>query len=85
MTAAACIDAEPERVYAIIAAYHNGHRGILPHEFSALSVERGGVGAGTIIRFRMSVMGRRQGATGPVGGHRGVIRKNSVRIEIGGL
>ena len=60
VTAAACIDAAPERVYAIIADYHRGHAGILPHEFSGLSVERGGVGAGTIIRFRMRVMGRKR-------------------------
>jgi polyketide cyclase/dehydrase/lipid transport protein len=58
VTAAASIDAAPERVYAIIADYHNGHAGILPREFSGLSVERGGVGAGTVIRFRMRVMGR---------------------------
>jgi len=60
VTAAASIDAAPERVYAIIADYHNGHAGILPDEFSDLTVERGGVGAGTVIRFRMRVMGRTQ-------------------------
>jgi hypothetical protein len=58
--AATRIDAAPERVYAIIADYHNGHPGILPDEFRGLSVERGGVGAGTVIRFRMRVMGRTQ-------------------------
>lgn len=58
VTAAACIDAAPERVYAIIADYRSGHPGILPGEFSGLLVERGGSGAGTIIRFRMRVMGR---------------------------
>jgi hypothetical protein len=57
VSAAARIDAAPERVYAIIADYHNGHAGILPREFSDLSVERGGVGDGTIIRFRMQMMG----------------------------
>lgn len=42
----------------MIADYHNGHPSILPDEFDGLTVERGGVGAGTIIRFRMRVMGR---------------------------
>jgi len=47
-------------VYAVIADYHNGHPRILPEEFSGMVVERGGTGRGTIIRFQMSVLGRKQ-------------------------
>lgn len=60
VTAAARIPASPERVYAIIADYRSGHPGILPDAFSDLTVERGGTGAGTMIRFRMRVFGRTQ-------------------------
>lgn len=56
--AAVSIDAALEDAYAIMADYRNGLAGILPCEFSDLSVKRGGVGAGTIIRFRMRVMDR---------------------------
>ena len=58
--ATALVPAAPSRVYALIADYHNGHPHILPKEFSELVVEKGGVGRGTIIRFRMSVFGRKQ-------------------------
>ncbi len=60
VTAAARIHAAPERVYAVIADYRNGHPRIVPAEFSGLTVERGGSGAGTIIRFQMRVFGRTQ-------------------------
>lgn len=53
------IDARPEDVYAVIADYHTGHPAILPKpEFTDLTVEEGGRGAGTVIRFGMNVMGR---------------------------
>jgi hypothetical protein len=46
-------------VYAIIADYRNGHQRILPREyFTSLDVERGGVGAGTVIRFEMKMLGK---------------------------
>ena len=60
ITATALVPAEPRRVYAVIADYQNGHRYILPKEFSELVVEKGGIGRGTIIRFQMSVLGRKQ-------------------------
>jgi len=60
VTVAAQIHAAPARVYGIIADYRNGHPSILPDAFSGLTVERGGTGAGTIIRFRMRVFGRTQ-------------------------
>ncbi len=56
----ACIRARPERVYAVIANYRDGHPRILPPEFSGLTVEKGGTGAGTVIRFQMRVFGRKQ-------------------------
>jgi hypothetical protein len=60
VTASACIAAAPRRVYDVLADYRHGHRRILPTRFSDLTVERGGFGAGTIIRFRLRVGGRRQ-------------------------
>src|SRR5438034_1718993 len=60
ITATAVVPAQPNRVYAVIADYHNGHPHILPKQFSEMVVEKGGVGRGTIIRFQMSVFGRKQ-------------------------
>jgi hypothetical protein len=60
ITASARIDSAPKRVYGVIADYCNGHPHILPTQFSDLVVERGGFGAGTVIRFRMRVGGRLQ-------------------------
>jgi hypothetical protein len=57
VTASADMDAAPERVYAIIADYHEGHPSILPRQFRNLTVEKGGVGAGTIIRFDVRAYG----------------------------
>ena len=47
-------------MYSLIANYNDGHPRILPKQFSGLMVEQGGVGAGTVIRFQMSVFGRKQ-------------------------
>ena len=58
--ASAIIPARRERVYSLIANYRDGHARILPRQFSELVVEQGGIGAGTIIRFHMSVFGKRQ-------------------------
>ncbi|HYM78822.1 MAG TPA: SRPBCC family protein [Candidatus Dormibacteraeota bacterium] len=60
ITASAIIPARRERVYSLIANYNDGHPRILPKQFSGLVVEQGGVGAGTVIRFQMSVFGRKQ-------------------------
>lgn len=52
------IDAPPEKVYAIISDYHQGHPSILPSRyFTEMTVEEGGQGAGTIATFRMNVFG----------------------------
>lgn len=60
VSASAVIPARRERVYSLISNYNDGHPRILPKQFSGLVVEQGGVGAGTIIRFQMSVFGKKQ-------------------------
>ena len=55
------IHASPERVYAVLADYHEGHPRILPPEFfSRLEVEQGGRGAGTVIRVHARGFGKEQ-------------------------
>jgi hypothetical protein len=56
----AILNARAEDVYATIADYRHGHPNILPPAFSDLQVEQGGYGAGTIIRFKMKVLGIEQ-------------------------
>lgn len=52
------IDAPPEKVYAVISDYHEGHPSILPSRyFTELTVEEGGQGAGTVITVHMDVFG----------------------------
>jgi hypothetical protein len=58
VTRSARVDAPPARVYQLIADYRNGHPTILPRAFSDLTVVKGGVGAGTEIRFNLRVLGR---------------------------
>lgn len=60
VSASAIIPARRERVYSLISNYNDGHPRILPRQFSSLVVEQGGIGAGTVIRFQMSVFGRKQ-------------------------
>lgn len=60
MTASAIIPARRERVYSLIANYHDGHPRIVPKQISGMVVEQGGVGAGTVIRFQMRIFGRKQ-------------------------
>ena len=52
------VAAPAELVYAILADYRQHHPRILPPAFSDLKVQQGGVGAGTIIRFRLKVGGQ---------------------------
>jgi hypothetical protein len=57
--ASAILPATPEAVYGLLADYHRGHPAILPPKyFEELIVERGGTGAGTVIRFRARILGR---------------------------
>jgi len=59
--ASALIDAPPKLVYDILADYRGGHPLILPKSyFVSLDVEKGGVGAGTIISFQMRIFGKLQ-------------------------
>ena len=51
------IDAPPETIYRLLADYRTTHPTILPPQFTRLDVEQGGVGAGTVFRAEMSVMG----------------------------
>jgi hypothetical protein len=60
ITASAIIPARQERVYSLIANYLDGHPRILPKQFGNLTVEQGGIGAGTVIRFQMSVLGSKR-------------------------
>jgi hypothetical protein len=61
ITATASLPVDPVKAYGVIADYRRGHPRILPRPpFLDLEVERGGVGAGTIIRFRMRSFGRTQ-------------------------
>lgn len=56
---AAVINAPPERVYAIIADYENGHPSIVPEKYiGSITVEEGGVGDGTVIRFTLTTPGQ---------------------------
>ena len=56
----ATIPARSERVYSLIANYHDGHPRIVPRQFTGIVVEQGGIGAGTVIRFQMSVFGKKR-------------------------
>lgn len=59
VSASMLVEAPAENVYAIVADYREGHPQILPRKyFTALEVERGGKGEGTVIRFRMRLLGR---------------------------
>ena len=61
LSASAVIHAPAADLYAIIADYERGHPRILPKPpFVSLAVEEGGIGAGTVIRVHMRVLGRPQ-------------------------
>lgn len=52
------IEASAEAVYRVLADYRTEHPQILPRPpFTSLVVEKGGTGAGTVIRVGMKVMG----------------------------
>jgi hypothetical protein len=52
------VAASPEHVYRILADYREHHPKILPPAFSNFRVEEGGVGAGTVVSFRITTAGR---------------------------
>lgn len=57
ISASARLAAAPDAVYATIANYKTGHPRIVPKQFTNLAVERGGIGAGTVITFDVTVLG----------------------------
>ncbi|HCA81537.1 MAG TPA: hypothetical protein DEP53_17535 [Bacteroidetes bacterium] len=59
--ASGTVEAEPGLVHRIIANYKEGHPNILSKKyFSPLTIEEGGFGAGTTLRFSMKALGRAQ-------------------------
>src|SRR5688500_18502080 len=57
--ASAVIDARPEELYAVVSDYRVGHPAILPKPyFTELTVEKGGIGAGTVLRISMEIFGK---------------------------
>ncbi len=55
------IQAPPKVVYNIIADYKDGHPQILPNPpFVSLEVEKGGVGAGSVLQVQMKAAGKLQ-------------------------
>jgi hypothetical protein len=58
-SASLLIPAPAAKVYDIVADYREGHPRILPKPtFVSMAIERGGVGAGTVVNFQMRLMGR---------------------------
>ncbi len=55
-TAERQVSAPAERVYRILADYEH-HQRILPAAFSDFTIEHGGVGAGTVVSFKVTVGG----------------------------
>src|SRR3954462_669598 len=64
------VEAPAEVVYHLIADYREHHtdapRGFLPDAFSGTVVERGGIGAGTRVRFTSTLGGRRRALTATI-------------------
>jgi len=52
------IDAPPEEVYGYLADMRDHHPRFLPAAFSDFEVEAGGIGAGTVTRFKLNAGGR---------------------------
>ncbi len=58
VTAERTVDAPADTVYRYISDYREHHPRFLPPAFSDFRVESGGVGAGTVTRFRVTAGGR---------------------------
>ena len=52
------IDAMPGHVYGLIRDFREHHRRFLPPQFGNFEVETGGIGAGTVHSFTMTLAGR---------------------------
>lgn len=58
-TATKIIHAPAEMIYEILADYRTSHPRILPKPyFLSMDVEEGGFGAGTIVNFKMRILGQ---------------------------
>ncbi len=64
--AEATIDAPASAVLAVLRDFDGRHREILPTAFSNLVIEAGGIGAGTVMSFDLTLGGRTQRATSRV-------------------
>jgi hypothetical protein len=61
------IDAPAATVYATFANYHVGHQAVLPRPpFITMTVDKGGIGAGTIVTTSMKLLGRVQTFTAEI-------------------
>jgi uncharacterized protein YndB with AHSA1/START domain len=58
VSAEATVDAPVDTVYRYIADMRDHHPRFLPPAFSDFQVESGGVGAGTVTRFKLTAGGR---------------------------
>lgn len=58
VSAEGAVDAPAEAVYRYIADMREHHPHFLPPAFSDFRVESGGVGAGTVTRYKLTVGGR---------------------------
>jgi uncharacterized protein YndB with AHSA1/START domain len=58
ISAERAVEAPAERVYGYIADMREHHPHFLPPAFSDFQVESGGVGAGTVTRFKVTAGGR---------------------------
>ena len=58
VSAEGAVDAPAETVYGYIADMREHHPRFLPPAFSDFQVESGGVGAGTVIRYKLTAGGR---------------------------
>jgi hypothetical protein len=56
--AARDIEASADLVYRLIADSNQHHHHFLPPAFSDYRVERGGVGAGTVVTFKLTIAGQ---------------------------
>jgi hypothetical protein len=61
VTAEAPVKAPASAVYALIRDFREHHSRFLPHNFTEYQVEQGGEGAGTVITFTITAMGRTRG------------------------
>lgn len=52
------IHAAPGAVYRLLADYRKGHPSVLPKSLRIVAIDKGGYGAGTVVRVRSRTMGQ---------------------------